>query len=70
METGIYILAAVIAVILLILIIVRLAMWLQAFMMELRYVNKEIARTTGAEQKHWIKRKKRLFLSLIPFVRY
>ncbi len=70
MDTGIYIIAAVVAAALLILVIVRLAMWLQGFMMELRYVNREIARTTGAEQQHWIKRKKRLLLSLIPFVRY
>lgn len=70
MDTGIYIIAAVIIALLLILAIIRFAMWLQSFLMELRYVNKEIARTTGAEQQHWIKRKKRLLLSLIPFVRY
>ena len=70
MDTGIYIIAAVMIALLLILAIVRFAMWLQSFLMELRYVNKEIARTTGAEQQHWIKRKKRLLLSLIPFVRY
>lgn len=70
MDNGIYILAAVVVGLLLILAIIRLAMWLQAFMAELRYVNKEIDRTAGAEWEHWRKRKKRLLLSLIPFVRY
>ena len=57
-------------VVLLILACVRLAIFLQWFCRELRYVNKEIARTHGNEKKHWEKRKKRLIRSLIPFVRY
>lgn len=69
-EYGIYILAAIIGVLLLILVIVRFTMWLQSFLMELRYLNKEIERTTGNERLQWIKRKKRLLLSWIPFVRY
>ena len=61
---------AIIALVLLLLAAVRLAMFLQWFRRELRYVNKEIARTHGDEKKHWQKRKKRLLCSLIPFVRY
>lgn len=60
----------ILAVLLLILAAVRLAIFLQWFRRELRYVNKEIARTHGDEKKHWQKRKKRLLCSLIPFVRY
>ena len=60
----------VLAIILLILAAVRLAMYLQWFRRELRYVNKEIARTHGDEKKRWERRKKRLIRSLIPFVRY
>ena len=30
----------------------------------------EIGRTTGAERRHWIRQKRRLWLSLIPFVKY
>lgn len=69
-EKGIYIIVAVLAVFLILMLIARFIMWLQAFMTELRYLNQEIERTTGEEQKHWVRRKKRLLLSLIPFVRY
>ena len=62
--------AIIIGAILLGLAIVRFAMWFLWFRKELRYVNKEIARTLGKEQQHWRKRKKRLLLSLIPFVGY
>ena len=62
--------AIIIGVILLCFAIVRFAMWLQWFRKELRYVNKEIARTVGKEQQHWRKRKKRLIWSIIPFIGY
>ena len=62
--------AGVIAATVLVLLIVRFAMWLQSFLMELCYLNKEIERTSGEEKEHWIRRKKRLLLSWIPFVRY
>lgn len=69
-DIGVYILAGVIAAAVLVLLIVRFAMWLQSFLMELRYLNKEIERTSGEEKERWIRRKKRLLLSWIPFVRY
>ena len=69
-DIGVYILAGVIAAAVLVLLIVRFAMWLQSFLMELRYLNEEIERTSGEEKEHWIRRKKRLLLSWIPFVRY
>lgn len=62
--------AIAVIVILLALVVIRIAMWFQWFQKELRYLNKEIERTTGEEQKHWKRRKKRLLSSLIPFVRY
>ena len=71
MGDSIYIaIAIVIGVLLLVLAVARLAIFLQWFRRELRYVEKEITRTTGDEKKHWQKRKKRLWRSLIPFVRY
>ncbi len=42
----------------------------RGFSKELKLINIEIGRTTGREQRHWKKKKKRLFLSLIPFVKY
>lgn len=51
----------------LILIIVRLALRLENFKKDLRYLNMEIGRTRGSEKKHWQREKRRLWLSLIPF---
>ena len=39
----------------------------QSFSEELRYINMEIHRTTGAERESWIRRKKRLWRSQLPF---
>ena len=41
----------------------------QAFKADLKYIEMEINRTDGREQAHWIRRKKELWLSLIPFYR-
>ena len=67
---GIYILAGIIGVVLMILVLAYFIEWLQWFRKELRYLNNEINRTTGKEQRQYIKRRKRLLRSLIPFVRY
>ena len=52
------------------LLLLALSLKLRDFSKELRYIDQEIARTTGHEQRHWIRRRKRLFLSLLPFVKY
>ena len=44
--------------------------WWQDFRRELRYIETEIGRTEGKEQQRWMKRKRRLYLSLIPFFHY
>ena len=44
--------------------------WMQWFRQELRYVNDEIKRNEGKEKARWQRRKRRLMLSIIPFVRY
>lgn len=44
--------------------------WLFWFRRELRYLNMEIHRNYGPERTHWEKRKKRLWLSLLPFFHY
>lgn len=44
--------------------------WLRDFRRELRYINMEIQRNTGREREHWIKRKRRLKLSILPFFHY
>ena len=58
------------ALLLLIFVVAVLIPWLQDFRRELRYLNSEIGRTEGREQLHWIKRKKKLLRSILPFCRY
>lgn len=43
--------------------------WYFQFSHQLRYLNKEIRRTRGAERKLWKRRRRRLWLSLLPFFR-
>ena len=43
--------------------------WYLQFSQQLRYLNKEIRRTRGAERKRWKRRRRRLWLSLLPFFR-
>lgn len=42
---------------------------LTKFSHELHYLNREIARTEGAEREYWKREKRRLWLSLLPFYR-
>lgn len=51
-------------------ILVKFIMWINDFSHELRYLNNEIGRTDGSEQRYWKRQKRRLWLSIIPFVRY
>ena len=46
------------------------ASWLNDFSSELRYLNNEIGRTDGSERRYWKRQTRRLWLSIIPFVRY
>ena len=52
-----------------VLILVGLTMKINEFSHELDYLNREIARTEGAEREHWKREKRRLWLSLLPFFR-
>ena len=44
--------------------------WLRDFRHEMRYINMEIQRNEGRERERWVRRKKRLWLSILPFFRY
>ena len=50
--------------------LVGLVLYFNKFSRELRYLNMEISRTTGEDRKYWKKKKQKLLLSLIPFVKY
>jgi len=65
-----WILLGVVIVFLFAVTLVGLVFYFNEFSRELRYLNMEISRTTGEERKYWIKKKQRLLLSLIPFVKY
>ena len=53
-----------------ILFIVLIARWQRNFRNELRYLKIEIERTEGREREYWKYKKRRLWLSILPFVRY
>ncbi len=40
---------------------------IEGFLPDLRHLNNEIGRTTGRERKHYIKKRRKLWLSLLPF---
>ena len=49
--------------------LIQLVVQIKRFLWELDYINCEIARTTGAERRYWQKKKRRLWLSFLPFYR-
>ena len=63
-------LACIVAAIILFLLLIKLINYLNDFAKELKYLNCEIGRTTGDRRLHFIHQKRRLWLSLIPFVKY
>lgn len=65
-----YCLVGIVGLLLLIVLLYSFISYINDFSNELRYLNNEIGRTSGAEQACWIRRRKKLWLSLIPFVRY
>ncbi|MBQ2388522.1 MAG: hypothetical protein II305_00490 [Clostridia bacterium] len=63
---------AIAAVVLLILfvILIGLIQFYNEFITELQYLSSEIERTDGEERAYWISQRRRLWLSLLPFVKY
>lgn len=53
-----------------VIVIIRFVFWLNNFSQELRCIKTEIRRSHGGEKKYWIRRKRRLWLSILPFVKY
>ena len=69
-EAEIYILIGIIAAIFGFLLLIKLGFFINSFSRELNYLNIEIKRTEGSERKYWLRKRRRLWLSLIPFVKY
>lgn len=64
-----YILIAIIILFFATLFLVAIVSRLYDFSRELDFINREIKRTAGGEQRYWKREKRRLWLSLLPFYR-
>lgn len=69
-DSALYLLVGLVAFDFLILLLFGFAQFLNDFSQELKYLNNEIGRTSGEERQYWIRRRRQLWLSLIPFVKY
>ena len=69
-ETDIYWFIIIIAGFFVILLLYGVVSYFTDFFRELKYINCEIRRNHGSERHYWIRRKRKLLLSLIPFVKY
>ncbi len=56
-------------VLLLFCIILSVIVKLEEFRIELKYIKLEIKRASGNEKKHWVRKKRRLWLELFLFYR-
>ena len=66
--TGILVLIA--ALLFLLLSLIGFLSFSQDFSRELRFLNTEIGRSAGEDRRRWLRRRRRLWLSLLPFVKY
>ena len=65
--------SVLLGVIILIMAAIAWLLWMltrREFFREMQFLNMEIARTTGEERKSWIRQRRRLLLTMIPFVPY
>lgn len=69
-DTELYWLIGIAVVLVLPLLMTGLAIFINDFSRELKYINCEIHRTSGSERRYWIRKRRKLWLSLIPFIRY
>ena len=51
-------------------LLVKSIYFINWFFREQRCLNNEIMRTCNGERQYWIRQKRRLWLSLLPFVKY
>ncbi len=69
-DLSVYFLLAVCIVIFLPIVLFGFLRWFLYFRRELRYLRGEIHRTQGKRQKYWIQKRRKLWLSILPFVKY
>ncbi len=68
-DTAFYLLIGLLGIVFIVVLLVAVAKFIHEFSKELRYINMEIGRTNGAEKKYWMSRRRRLWLSFLPFVK-
>ena len=51
-------------------ILAAFAKWILLFNEELEYLKNQIRKTEGREKRYWIRKRRRLWMSIFPFVRY
>ena len=69
-DTGLFVIFILAILFLTSLLLVSFIRWVLDFRWELKRLKSEIGRTKGREQERWKRKKKKLWLSLLPFVRY
>ncbi|MBE6761236.1 MAG: hypothetical protein E7551_03025 [Ruminococcaceae bacterium] len=60
----------VFGIIVLLVLLVNATIYFKDFSQELKYIKMEIERSEGSERRYWIRQKRKLWLSLLPFMRY
>ncbi|MBE6729756.1 MAG: hypothetical protein E7568_05950 [Ruminococcaceae bacterium] len=70
LNPSIYVLTVIVVGAILFLLLLKSVLYINEFYKELKYLNSEIRRTRGGERKFWLYKRRRLWLSLIPFVKY
>jgi len=69
-DVAFYWIAGIIVAFFLMILVAGLVSFFRNYSRELKYINLEIQRTDGTERRYWIRKRRRLWLSLIPFVKY
>lgn len=69
-DTLVYCICGILATLILILLICKAISFFYDFSKELRYLNMEINRTDDDERAHYLRKRRKLWLSLLPFIKY
>ena len=69
-DAVLYFLVGLVGVSFFMILLTTVALFIHDFTKELRFLNMEIGRTDGEERTYWKRRRRRLWLSLLPFINY
>ena len=63
-------LVGIVVIFLIFISLVAISSYINNFSYELKTINHELNRSTGSKRRYWIRRKRKLWLSLLPFIKY